>query len=504
MKKRPIISLLTAVITGLSAAAIPLATELPTVIVAEAATNGTFQYSVSNGTVTIEKYLGTNPTVKIPSKINGLKVTKIADYAFAVRVPRSFYPDPMNITSVTFENPSYVKKIGDSAFYKAPLKELVLPASVKAVGEMAFYGCSAMKTLKIEGAAEIGSEAFSDCTSMYGVWLNENCSLVNKNDSPFNDCTALELINGSRTYTTSYDNHGWNKPKLTTNKAQKTLITNLFKSAKKVKFIDSYCSTLCRYIVDSETRSWMSEEIKARQLYVWLINHCEYEDQESDKQARDNHIYPSVFLSYGLNERGSGVGETVCQGFSQAYTMLLTAAGIESYVLVGGNTDPHGEDHNWNIIKVNNKYYQCDVTWDNDWYNQYGTKGLYFMRTAGDMDNLHHYIFNPVSVFREPIGQHNLLKYNSSTGTNALKKCTNYFYDTAIDGIRDSDFNFDGVVDSKDTQILQKIGSGDMFLNGNNNSAEEQKLYKDFCAVNSNYAHEYWLNLCIQYNILGS
>ena len=67
MKKRTIITALTAAVTGLSAAAVPLAAELPTAIVAEAASNGTFQYSVSGGEVRrkeriLEKWVCTTET----------------------------------------------------------------------------------------------------------------------------------------------------------------------------------------------------------------------------------------------------------------------------------------------------------------------------------------------------------------------------------------------------------------------------------------------------------
>ena len=104
----------------------------------------------------------------------------------------------------------------------------------------------------------------------------------------------------------------------------------------------------------------MCDALKARQLHDWLIRHCEYEDEANGETLDDNenHVASSVFLSYAINTRGSGVGETVCDGFAKAYTMLLSKVGIESYYI--------GHDlHVWNLVKIDGKFYHVDVTSDN-------------------------------------------------------------------------------------------------------------------------------------------
>ena len=174
MKKHTIITALTAAVTGLSAAAIQLAAELPTAIVAEAASNGTYQYSVANGKVTIEKYLGSSTTPTVPSTIDNKPVVKIADRAFAVTVPRQTAPNPMNITSVTFQSPCNVTEIGDYAFYSAPLKKVVLPNTVTKIGFSAFCNCTQLKSVEIKGACQIGDMAFDTCSAMTSIKINKN------------------------------------------------------------------------------------------------------------------------------------------------------------------------------------------------------------------------------------------------------------------------------------------------------------------------------------------
>lgn len=468
MKKRTIITALTAAVTGLSAAAVPLAAELPTAIVAEAASNGTFQYSVSGGEVTIEKYLGSSPTVTIPSKIANKPVVKIADNAFTIGGFTN-NPDPMNITSVTFQSPSYVTTIGNYAFYGAPLQKVVLPNTINTIGTSAFEECKQLKSLEIKGACQIMESAFQYCSALKSVKINSNSVAEAE---AFTGCTALAWVNyatGNDTsafiYTT--DANGHQMPILTTKASARKVIDNCFRRSKNVKFVDNYVTALCEYIVKNETcswnrTSWMPDAVKARVLYDWLILHCDYEDTETDIGDRNNHIYSSVFLSYALNERGAGVGEAVCEGFSKAYNMLLTAAGIESYLVeatpVKENTTNKGS-HVWNLVKINGKYYQCDATADNDethnnpgihYLNGLGTNYRFFLLSDTQMKTAHNGnsagdVFRSPHVLHKP--EHPLLcQYSSTTGERMLKNyCVYDFNDVNEDGILDNDYDLNGV-----------------------------------------------------------
>lgn len=483
MKKRPIISVLTAVVTGLSVTVVPLSAELPTAIVAEAATNGPFEYSVSNGTVTIEKYLGNNPSVKIPSKINGYKVTKIADRAFAVSVKMQTKPEPMNISSVTFESPSYVKEIGDYAFFGAPISKLALPVSVNRIGNYAFENCNKMKSLEIKGCCSIGEGAFYNCSAMTSVKIHKDSIAGSE---AFSECRSLSYVNyasasstAAFTYTT--DSQRRKMPILTQDRYARKVIGNCFGSSVAVKFIDDYITALCDYIVKTETQSWageswMPDAIKARQLYDWLIWHCEYDDgveQVAYDNTLDNDVlYTSVFLSYGLNQRGEGVGEAVCNGFAKAYSMLLRRANIESYV-IKDSTAPGVKptiSHAWNLIKIDGKYYQCDATWDNSQTHDHpsdnyiahiATSYHYFLKSDAQMKSLHDNMFTSPVLSIEDSKYNSLLQVDEATGKQALTKCNNNYADTNEDGILDNDFDLNGVYNkTADSKIQNKICQG--------------------------------------------
>ena len=56
----------------------------------------------------------------------------------------------------------------------------------------------------------------------------------------------------------------------------------------------------------------------------------------------------------------------VCDGYSQAYVYLLQQAGIDATVIAGiaGSSPANSVGHAWSIIKLDDDWYEVDVTWD--------------------------------------------------------------------------------------------------------------------------------------------
>lgn len=56
----------------------------------------------------------------------------------------------------------------------------------------------------------------------------------------------------------------------------------------------------------------------------------------------------------------------VCEGYAKALKYLLNAAGIPSVIAQGTAINSSGktEDHAWNIVYLNDKWYYIDATWD--------------------------------------------------------------------------------------------------------------------------------------------
>ncbi|MBQ1977367.1 MAG: hypothetical protein II225_01320 [Ruminococcus sp.] len=92
---------------------------------------------------------------------------------------------------------------------------------------------------------------------------------------------------------------------------------------------------------------------------LWLHNalnaKCEYADTK-DEKTDDFRIYTCV---------GALVdGVAVCEGYSRAMQILLSAAGIDCYYVLGVGNETL---HMWNTVKIDSDWYFLDATWnDND------------------------------------------------------------------------------------------------------------------------------------------
>jgi len=88
---------------------------------------------------------------------------------------------------------------------------------------------------------------------------------------------------------------------------------------------------------------------KALCLHDYIIQHSRYITGEGEK-------YSST--AYGCLVEGSAN----CEGYAKAFNVLAYESGLQS-VLVTGITDK-GENHAWNQVNVNGKWYNLDITWD--------------------------------------------------------------------------------------------------------------------------------------------
>ncbi|MBO5416621.1 MAG: hypothetical protein J6A83_08350 [Clostridia bacterium] len=58
-------------------------------------------------------------------------------------------------------------------------------------------------------------------------------------------------------------------------------------------------------------------------------------------------------------------GRAVCEGYAEALQYLLQLSGIQSFIAVGTGTTSTGiEAHAWNFVRIDGKYYQTDLTWN--------------------------------------------------------------------------------------------------------------------------------------------
>lgn len=122
---------------------------------------------------------------------------------------------------------------------------------------------------------------------------------------------------------------------------------------------------------------------KIKIVHDYLIDTIEYENNLSH-----NHIYDI----YGalVNKR------CVCEGYAKAFQYLMNELGIENSIVIGTGTNSKNEteNHAWNYVKLNGKWYGIDVTWDDPIITGGGkltnkARYEYFLRGSNTMNKNH-------------------------------------------------------------------------------------------------------------------
>lgn len=124
-------------------------------------------------------------------------------------------------------------------------------------------------------------------------------------------------------------------------------------------------------------------------LHDYLVSHVTYDLTAS-------HVHDA----YGALVEG----RAVCEGYARAFQYLLQQAGIPSYVVTGKSK---GEDHAWNLVKIDGAYYYVDVTWDDQ-----------------DNDNKYYSYFN---VTTETLCEDHTIAQQIYTLPNCTATAANYF-----------------------------------------------------------------------------
>ena len=108
-----------------------------------------------NGTITA--YFGEySDVLKIPSDVDGKKITALFDGLFCQTPIKTIYID------------DGVEKIGDHCFAESSLDYIDIPASVTTIGDNAFKNCQQLTSLAIgSDKTEFGKDAFADTGFLY-------------------------------------------------------------------------------------------------------------------------------------------------------------------------------------------------------------------------------------------------------------------------------------------------------------------------------------------------
>ena len=332
----------------------------------------------------------TQTDIVIPSEINGIPVTKIADGAFdgnnKYRLKsvvlgeniteigkRAFYGTDVEIKNL----PNSIEVIGEEAFYDTTIKTNKLPSSLVSVGNNAFDNTEAKFNSLPQSVKEIGRLAFCFCTFDEVAVPKEMTKVP---DYAFSQCKVKKLTlhdNITRIGNQAFDtldlgeNVNINLPKKLTFIGFNGIFGNYGGITIEGKVPKYYSEIPEHYFelrgevdtfVDSLVSGWEKKYGKLTDLeYTLLAFDWVTKNVEDSDDTR-----PNRFTNSGQGENGWSVtpaGSALlgryafCQTYTAGMKAILDAVGVENYC-----ADNPG--HIWNIVVIDGVQYHLDTAWD--------------------------------------------------------------------------------------------------------------------------------------------
>jgi Transglutaminase-like superfamily len=128
-------------------------------------------------------------------------------------------------------------------------------------------------------------------------------------------------------------------------------------------------SSQVQILASKITSGIKSDSLKVRAIYDWITDNIEYDVPLFKKIGRKS---AEEFVELQQPEQVLASKKAVCMGYSILFKDLCNASGIKAEFISGYSKSVEPETnrpsipetlHSWNAVKLNGKWYLCDVTW---------------------------------------------------------------------------------------------------------------------------------------------
>ena len=168
---------------------------------------------------------------------------------------------------------------------------------------------------------------YENCLKDIQIFANDQDLLSNINNfvHPYNGFSHIE---------TEYDTLG-------------RVTINLVRSYNNedIEMINRRVDKLYNELVDENKP--IKENIK--NIHDYIINHTKYDSDRSDK----NYIHYRSDVAYGPLFQGYAI----CGGYSDLMQLFLEKLNVKNFKV-------SSDEHIWNVVYIDNKWYHLDLTWD--------------------------------------------------------------------------------------------------------------------------------------------
>ncbi len=325
-----------------------------------------FSYAIEDGVL-----YGANPTLIEASIPEGIHT-----------IEASAFHGNKELKKITM--PDSVIKIGYGAFAKCEnLTTVKLSKELKEVGEFAFFGCSSLVSIKIlANVTEFGDQCFDGCTSLENI-ITTKGSMAEKYARNNLDCAitytskptlekkSLVILQGD-TYNTKVYNGGDDKVTYSSSNSKVVrvnkngLIRGISVGTATIYAKVNGTTLKCKVTVrknnmneriyqfeKNNTTSSMSDYEIIELAHAWLIKNVKYDNE--------NYMNGSIPKVSHTAEGALLKGVAVCDGYAYAFEKIMEHFNIPCKVITGYS---NGVGHAWNLVKINDKWYHIDVTYD--------------------------------------------------------------------------------------------------------------------------------------------
>lgn len=109
-------------------------------------------------------------------------------------------------------------------------------------------------------------------------------------------------------------------------------------------WVDNKVDSILQNIISSS----MTQDQKEKAIHDYIVENIAY-----DETTKKNNPYDALHD-----------GSTMCEGYALLACKMLNKAGIENLLVMGKVDNSSINNHIWNLVNINEKWYHLDCTWD--------------------------------------------------------------------------------------------------------------------------------------------